>query len=97
MMISYSSENDLTTAFGLTFDGEHPCELCCAIQKEKQERPQRSLLEREQIPIATETWLLWDYDYEPARDVLPKRLRPLNESAVPLCFLAPATPPPIVG
>ena len=44
MMISYSRDGSLAEAVSKTFDGEHPCRLCHAIQKgradeQKQDQP----------------------------------------------------------
>lgn len=33
MMVSYSQQSGLATAFEMTFDGRHPCELCKAVEK----------------------------------------------------------------
>lgn len=34
MTISYSSDGGFVEGVKKTFDGDHPCRLCCAIQKE---------------------------------------------------------------
>lgn len=43
MTISYSSQDGIVEGLKKTFDGEHPCALCCAIAKvkssEKNEKP----------------------------------------------------------
>jgi len=36
MIVSYAHESPLTEAVVKTFDGQHPCELCKQIAKEKQ-------------------------------------------------------------
>ncbi len=33
MLVSYSRDNTLAEAIGMTFDGEHPCPMCKAIEK----------------------------------------------------------------
>lgn len=41
MIISYSRDVPLAEAIEMTFDGDHPCPLCCAIKKEQtQPRPE---------------------------------------------------------
>lgn len=35
MAISYSSQDGIIVGVKKTFDGEHPCEMCCAIAKAK--------------------------------------------------------------
>ena len=33
MLVNYSQDRTLSEAATMTFDGEHPCGLCCAIKK----------------------------------------------------------------
>ncbi len=48
MVVQYSQEVGLKTALGQTFDGEHPCSVCKAIQDgEKQEQKKAPLLQAE--------------------------------------------------
>lgn len=35
MIVNYSRSVPLAEAIGMTFDGDHPCPLCCAIRKEQ--------------------------------------------------------------
>lgn len=42
MLATYSQQDDLATAVGKTFDGAHPCKLCCAI-KRAESQPRESL------------------------------------------------------
>lgn len=42
MIISYSRDVPLADAIEMTFDGDHPCPLCCAIKKE-QTQPRQEL------------------------------------------------------
>ncbi len=35
MLVKYSARTSLTEAIAKTFDGEHPCALCLAVQKAK--------------------------------------------------------------
>ena len=41
MLIDYSSKKGLVDGVKDTFDGGHPCKLCCAIQKTKQQEPEQ--------------------------------------------------------
>jgi hypothetical protein len=48
MVVQYSQEVGLKTALGQTFDGQHPCSVCKAIQDgEKQEQKKAPLLQAE--------------------------------------------------
>ena len=48
MVVQYSQEVGLKTALGQTFDGEHPCSVCKAIQDgKKQEQKKAPLLHAE--------------------------------------------------
>jgi hypothetical protein len=42
MVIRYSADTTVNEAVKMTFDGEHPCPLCCAIRK-AQEEPRQEL------------------------------------------------------
>lgn len=35
MIVTYSRDVSLGEALDMTFDGDHPCPLCCSIQKEQ--------------------------------------------------------------
>lgn len=39
MLVSYSQEGTVAEAVEKTFDGEHPCPLCLAIEKSKEKQP----------------------------------------------------------
>ncbi len=43
MIVAYSRTATLRTALEQTFDGQHPCNLCKAIQKEQQTERQQEL------------------------------------------------------
>jgi len=47
MVVSYSQQAPLKEAISMTFDGEHPCNLCVAVKKGKQEEQERSVLKVE--------------------------------------------------
>lgn len=49
MIATYSQKDDLATAVVKTFDGEHPCKLCCAIQRA--ESQPREALQPEPVPV----------------------------------------------
>jgi hypothetical protein len=35
MLVDYSEGRSLTEAAEMSFDGDHPCELCCALAKKR--------------------------------------------------------------
>ncbi|MEN9361202.1 MAG: hypothetical protein RL095_2737 [Verrucomicrobiota bacterium] len=43
MTVEYSRDHGLQEGLERTFDGEHPCELCCAIRKQEAERQAAAL------------------------------------------------------
>jgi hypothetical protein len=54
MLADFSRQDSLTTAISKTFDGEHPCPLCCKIkagrQQEEQQEKNTPLLKIEKMP-----------------------------------------------
>ena len=93
MAVSYSiKEGSIATGLSKTFDGEHPCPLCCAVEKgtesEKKDPKSKDSKKLKQDLFASE-----------ARVVVieaPKKVRlPQAASEVVLSRLeAPAVPPP---
>jgi hypothetical protein len=55
MTIDYSQTAPLLVALKKTFDGQHPCKLCCFINKEKKAEPKKSCLKSE----LRLDWFLW--------------------------------------
>jgi hypothetical protein len=38
LLVGFAQDRDLDEAIGMTFDGEHPCALCCAISEARDDR-----------------------------------------------------------
>jgi len=100
MLISYSAEEGWIEGARMTFDGEHPCDLCVAIADAKQQesdseapgKRQRSLesgLELKPCPLAKPVAIV-----QPSASDLnePGRSRPA--SSTPRPPTAPDSPPP---
>ena len=47
MLMSFSRTESITEAAKMTFDGEHPCELCKAVKQTKKEEEKKPLLKSE--------------------------------------------------
>jgi hypothetical protein len=48
MIVAYSRDGDVSTAISRTFDGKHPCSLCCAVEDgRKQEEKKAPTLQLE--------------------------------------------------
>lgn len=43
MLFDYSRGNSIAEAVEMTFDGNHPCSLCCAIAEAKEEESEQPL------------------------------------------------------
>ena len=54
MLADFSRQDSLSTAISKTFDGEHPCPMCCKIKAVRQQEAQREkdtpLLKIEKMP-----------------------------------------------
>lgn len=91
MIIVYSQENSLRAAISMTFDGEHPCSMCNAIEqgrseerRQNQQQPDTRL--KLEFPLPTECVALIAPEFA---EVLPI-LNRLTDSFL----LEPPTPPP---
>lgn len=93
MIISYSRDVPLAEAIEMTFDGDHPCPLCCAIRKE-QAQP-RSELTATPVPgygvLYLEPIPRWEPSLSAIAAVPPCRESP--EAAT----LRPPVPPPRIA
>ena len=62
MTISYSSQDGIVEGLKKTFDGEHPCALCCAIAKvksaEKNEKPVPSAPQLKELKLGKDLSLM---------------------------------------
>ena len=70
MLASYSQDASFNVAWSKTFDGQHPCKLCTAIQKgraaEKQQDQQRGQSGPKLEPATV--WHAMDFDFSCARE-----------------------------
>jgi hypothetical protein len=90
MIVTYSSDGGLTQALQKTFDGEHPCSRCMAIQKEQDtEKQNESKSLQQKINLFTEQPERFIASIEVARqDFLSQ------EAFTRLRTVSPAVPPP---
>jgi len=96
MLVSYSRDNTLTEAIGMTFDGEHPCPMCKAIEKSQTESAGNSSTEGWERSVHREPFgLLADRPFvlRPAT-ILLSRVHADLSGPSPLHF-PPPSPPPI--
>lgn len=71
MIISYSQDNSLREAVSMTFDGQHPCRLCKAIQQGRtEEQQQEKIAPVNKLPLA----IIWQAPvlcFDAARELIP--------------------------
>jgi hypothetical protein len=73
MVIRYSQHASLQQAISITFDGEHPCALCKAIQTGRAEEQKR---DNQQLnpPVRLELAVVWhgtDFTFTVGREPIP--------------------------
>jgi hypothetical protein len=74
MIISYSRDVPLAEAIEMTFDGDHPCPLCCAIKKE-QTQPRQELVAQsapERTLLYVESAFVWRQSLQIFHDAVPR-------------------------
>jgi hypothetical protein len=92
MIVQYSQRDGLTSGLAQTFDGEHPCAVCKAIQDgKKQEQKKTPLLQVELKKDFLVTWNRFQVDQEWV-EVKYRESTKLLEGVV----FEPAVPPPQV-
>jgi hypothetical protein len=90
MLIKYSQQDGLAQAVAETFDGDHPCDICKGIQREK------ATDEEENVPIEKQ----WDMKFfvsPRARTLYPPAsfdLQPVISQETLTWADAPPVPPP---
>jgi hypothetical protein len=90
MIVQYSQRAGLTAGLAQTFDGEHPCSVCKAIQHgKKQEQKKTPLLQVELKKDYLVTWNRFQVDQEWVEAEYREYTKPL-EGVV----FEPAVPPP---
>ena len=93
MIAAYSKDGDFSTAISKTFDGKHPCPLCCAVQDgRKQEEKKAPALQLE----LKKDLIIGSFVFEVARDfVWRDYLQPFRNLLG--ITLEPLIPPPRIG
>jgi hypothetical protein len=90
MLVRYSQENDLGKAVSMTFDGEHPCPLCKAVEEG---RAQEKKKEQQQTkPLKIDFALIWNAPVPEGPRAYPQVI-PETQSSFERSF-APPKPPP---
>ena len=99
MLVSYAQQDDLATAVSKTFDGEHPCPLCTAVEQgraaERQQEKQTAksgfklepgLLDPVALLVADQPrgWVAGENLFFPSRSDDPPRPRPRRAIASPV-------------
>jgi hypothetical protein len=95
MLVDYSEGRSLTEAAAMTFNGEHPCDLCCALSEKRAKEKEEPASQPERQP---------QQHLFPLEDVQPRKGRTLTKSSNPRAptllladcrfFAKPTTPPP---
>jgi hypothetical protein len=93
MIVAYSKDGDLSGAMTKTFDGKHPCSLCCAVQDgRKQEGKKAPALQLE----LKKDFLIRSFLFEVVRDFNWREYLQFDRSLSGI-ILEPLIPPPRIG
>lgn len=100
MLWQRSADQGVSAAVASTFDGEHPCPLCCAVREAREHQPDEPQAPASRNPLPSLPLALWR-DPAPrwwlnlARPATPTFPAPaLDRGALPA---APPVPPPRCG
>ena len=93
MIVAYSRNGDVSTAISRTFDGKHPCALCCAVQdgrrQEEKKAPALQLELKKEFIIAS-------FLFEVVRDFIWRDYTQYGRELAGIT-LEPLIPPPRIG
>jgi len=93
MIVAYSRDGDVSTAISRTFDGKHPCTLCCAVQDgRKQEEKKAPALQLE----LKKDFIIRSFLFEVVRDFTWREYEPYYFDSVSVT-IEPLIPPPRIG
>lgn len=102
MLVSYAQDGTVAEAIEKTFDGQHPCPLCLAIEKAAEERDSTPAPAR--LPSQATDWLKLCKDFVPLDSLTPPAVILADRSieALPgepvalhgILTAAPPAPPP---
>jgi hypothetical protein len=93
MIVAYSRDGGVSTAISRTFDGKHPCALCCAVQDgRKQEEKKAPVLQWE----LKKDFIIRSFLFEIVRDFTWRDYRQYYRDLVGIT-LEPLIPPPRIG
>jgi hypothetical protein len=93
MIVTYSTEGDVSTAISKTFDGKHPCAVCSAVQDGRnQEQKKAPALQSE----LKKDFIVRSFVFEVALDFTWREYGQCNPDLVGIT-LEPLIPPPRIG
>ncbi len=93
MIVAYSRDGGVSTAISRTFDGKHPCALCCAVQDgRKQEEKKAPVLQWE----LKKDFIIRSFLFEVVRDFIWRDYAQYYRDLVGIT-LEPLIPPPRIG
>jgi hypothetical protein len=93
MIVAYSRDGDVSTAISRTFDGKHPCALCCAVlDGRKQEEKKAPVLHSE----LKKDFIIRSFLFEVVRDFIWRDYAQYGRELVGIT-LEPLIPPPRIG
>ena len=93
MIVAYTKDGNVSTAISRTFDGKHPCALCCAVREgRKQEEKKVPGLQLE----LKKDFIIRSFLFEVVRDFGWGEYRRYDRDLVSIT-LEPLIPPPRIG
>jgi hypothetical protein len=93
MIVAYSKDGDVPTAISKTFDGKHPCALCCVVHEgRKQEEKKAPVLQLE----LKKDFIIRSFLFEVVRDFTWREYAQYYRDLAGIT-LEPLIPPPRIG
>jgi hypothetical protein len=89
MTLNYAKQTSLSDALKMTFDGQHPCQLCKVVEQGKKAEQKHAVLK---VETKLDFFCLFPFAYLPPS--LPFTLLSLSDDIARPRANAPPTPPP---
>ena len=93
MIVAYSKDADVSTAISKTFDGKHPCAVCCAVQDGRKQEEKKAPVSQLELK---KDFIVRRFLFDVVRDFTLREYAQYYRDLVGIT-LKPLIPPPRIG
>ena len=93
MIVAYSKDGDVSTAISKTFDGKHPCAVCCVVQDGRKQEEKKAPVSQLELK---KDFIVRRFLFDVVRDFTLREYAQYYRDLVGI-KLKPLIPPPRIG